>query len=382
MNKSQRVDVSIVVPCRNEIGHIRRFLHSVSVQETPGMNVEVLVADGMSDDGTRQVLDRYVRERSDRNSDRRDDESDTSLGRCPRWLDEKLPAFFVIDNVKQTASSGLNTAIRAAQGDIIIRMDVHTEYAPDYVRNCVEILNETCADNVGGPARTRADGYMARAIALGFHSRFACGGARFRDPRYEGYVDTVPYGCWRKSTLEGLGLFDETLVRSQDDELNVRIAASGGKIWQSPKITSWYRPRTNLSSLFRQYFQYGFWKVSVIRKHRKPPSWRNLIPGASLFAAIALLFAAAIAMLIGLMHLRNEFLCDWAALSSLYFAASISASFLSARKHGWKFLPILPVVFATYHLSYGLGSLLGFSYHPPAWIHPTFVQKALTVITR
>lgn len=346
------------------------------------MSVEVIIADGMSDDGTRQVLDRYLRRHSDRNVYRYESESEVPENLCLRRLDQKLPAFFVIDNVKQTASSGLNTAIRAAQGEIIIRMDVHTEYAPDYVRNCVEILNETSADNVGGPALTRADGYLARAIALGFHSRFACGGARFRNPRYEGYVDTVPYGCWRKSTLEGLGLFDETLVRSQDDELNVRIAASGGKIWQSPRITSWYRPRTTLSRLFRQYFQYGFWKVLVIRKHRRPPSWRNLVPGASLFAAIALLFAAAAAALSGHVHLRDEFLCDWAALASLYFTASIIVSFLSAKKYGWEFLPLLPIVFATYHLSYGLGSLLGFSYHPSTWLRPTSLQKALTVVTR
>jgi succinoglycan biosynthesis protein ExoA len=381
MNKGEGVDVSVVVPCRNEIRHIRRFLNSVSMPETSGMSVEVLIADGMSEDGTRQVLDQYLHQSLDRDIDRCESEYEGSDDRYPPEPDEKLPAFFIIDNFKKIASSGLNAAIRAARGEIIVRMDVHTEYAPDYVRNCVEILNRTSADNVGGPALTRADGYLARAIALGFHSRFACGGARFRDARYEGYVDTVPYGCWRKSTLEALGLFDETLVRSQDDELNVRIAASGGKIWQSLKITSWYRPRTTLSGLFRQYFQYGFWKVSVIRKHRRPASWRNLVPGVSLLAAIALLFGAVVATLSGLVHWRNAFLCDWSALASLYFAASLFASVLSARKCGWKFLPILPIVFATYHLSYGLGSLLGIVYHPSSRLHLTSVQKALTAIT-
>jgi GT2 family glycosyltransferase len=267
-------------------------------------------------------------------------------------------------------------------GEVIVRMDAHSEYAPDYIRNCVRILNETNAANVGGPALTRADGYLARAIAIGFHSRFACGGARFRDPLYEGYVDTVPYGCWRKSTLEGLGLFDETLVRSQDDELNLRIAASGGKIWQSPKIKSWYRPRATLSSLFHQYFQYGFWKVSVIRKHRKLASWRNLVPGVSLLAAIGLLIGAAIASHGGLGRLRKAFLFDWALLASVYLATSMFISFLSARKHGWNFLPILPIIFATYHFSYGLGSLLGFSCCSPARLRPASVNKAVMLITR
>ena len=149
---------------------------------------------------------------------------------------------------------GLNRAIREARGEIIIRMDAHTIYAPDYVRSCVEVLQETNADNVGGPALTRADGYIAQAIALAFHTPFASGGAKFRDPRYEGPVDTVPYGCWRKSTLERIGMFDEKLVRGQDYELNVRIVSSGGTVWQSPKIISWYsaqsQPFRAVSAIF------------------------------------------------------------------------------------------------------------------------------------
>src|SRR5262249_21289065 len=148
---------------------------------------------------------------------------------------------------------GLNRAVRAAKGDIIIRMDVHTEYAPDYVKRCVEVLRGTGADNVGGPARTRAEGYRQEAIALAFHSRFSTGGARFHDPNYDGYVDTVTYGCWRKTRLVELGLFDEELARNQDDELNVRIHRAGGTVYQSSSIRSWYRPRPSLRGLFTQH---------------------------------------------------------------------------------------------------------------------------------
>ena len=208
MPQSQTIHVSVVVPCRNEIRHIRAFLDSVLRQELGRIEMEILIADGMSDDGTRLVLDEFER---------------------------KFAAIRVLDNPEKIASTALNRAIREARGEIIIRMDAHTTYATDYVRSCVEVLQETNAENVGGPALTRADGYIAQAIAFGFHTPFATGGAKFRDPRYTGPADTVMYGCWRKSTLERIGLFDEKLVRGQDHELNARLLSCGGTLWQSPK---------------------------------------------------------------------------------------------------------------------------------------------------
>src|SRR6266566_1719845 len=272
MELSEKIGISVIIACRNERKHIRNCLDSLCRQALGDIKIEVLIADGMSDDGTRQILDLYRR--------------------------IVLP-LRVIDNRDKIASAGLNAAIRAARGEIIIRMDAHSEYAPDYIRRCLEVLDETSADNVGGPALTRADGYLGRAIALAYHCAFSCGGAKFHDPEYEGYVDTVPYGCWRRSTLERIGFFDDGLGCNQDDELNFRLTSSGGKIWQSPKIVSWYRPRTRLTALFRQYFQYGFWKVSVLRKHGRPASWRHLIPGACLLIGIVLPLAAIAASLSG-----------------------------------------------------------------------------------
>jgi succinoglycan biosynthesis protein ExoA len=192
----------------------------------------------------------------------------------------------------------------------------------------------------------------------------------------------VAYGCWRKSTLERIGMFDEQQVRSQDDELNRRLISCGGKIWQSPKITSWYRPRSSLSGLFWQYFQYGFWKVAVIRKHRRRPSWRNLVPASCLLAGILLLLCAAAASLGGSVWWRNAFLAAWIALVSLYFIASFASAFLVAMRKGWRFLPSLPIVFATYHLSYALGFLLAVLYRPATWDRPNPIRKVLTAITR
>src|SRR5262249_41370233 len=183
-----------------------------------------------------------------------------------------------IDNPERIVSTGLNAAIRAAHGDIIVRMDVHTEYASDYVRQCVEVLEETGADNVGGPWIARGETYTARAVAAAFRSPFAVGNARGHDPFYEGPLDTVYLGCWRRDLLLRNQEFDEELVRNQDDEHNLRLTVAGGVVWQSPRIKSWYCPRSSLAGLFRQYFQYGYWKVRVIQKHGRSASLRHIVP--------------------------------------------------------------------------------------------------------
>jgi GT2 family glycosyltransferase len=235
-------------------------------------------------------------------------------------------------------------------------MDAHSEYASDYVRECLAVLNETGADNVGGPARTRASGYLQRTIAAAYHSRFASGGAKFHNVEYEGPVDTVPYGCWRRATLERVGLFDESLIRNQDDELNLRIVRSGGRVWQSPQIRSWYWPRASLRALFAQNFQYGFCKVAVIRKHGRPASWRHVVPGVAVLLGLALIIAA--------MFWRWPL-----AVAGVYVIASAIASVVTARRHGWDLLPVLPVVFATYQVAYGLGFLT-------ATVRPSFHTAA------
>lgn len=355
MQRDETAHVSIIVPCRNEIRHIREFLESVFSQELARIEMEVLIADGMSVDGTREVLAEFER---------------------------KFAALRVFENPEGIVSTGLNRAIREATGEIIIRMDAHSVYPPDYVLSCVEVQQGTNADNVGGPPLALANGYIAQGIALAFHMPFATGGAKFRDPQYEGPTDTVMYGCWRKSTLERVGLFDETLVRSQDYDLNARLISSGGTVWQSPKITFWYRPRASLSGLFSQYFQYGYWKFAVVRKHGRLSSWRNFVPGSCLLAGIALLICAAAASLGGFERWRNAFLIVCAALAGSYLLASFASALIAARRKGWRFLPCLPVVFAFYHLSYALGFVLALFYRPATGERPNPIRKVLTAITR
>jgi glycosyltransferase involved in cell wall biosynthesis len=326
--------VSIIVPCRNEIKAIDSFLTSLLEQDLNGLDWEVLIADGMSDDGTREKLERFC---------------------------EKNPRIRLIDNPSRIVSTGLNAAIRVARGDVILRMDVHTEYQADYIERCVRVLGKTGAQNVGGACIAEGRGYVGRAIAAAFQSRFAVGGARWHQPNHEGPVDTVHLGCWRRDVFRRIGLFDETLVRNQDDELNLRLLRQGGRIWQSPQIVSWYHPRSSLGALFRQYSQYGFWKVAVIKKHRLPASWRHVVPGA--FVIANFVFLAAVVLSHGVGHGPLRLLTTLGAgMDIVYAFAIVVATFAAARKNGWTLLAALPTVFVTYHLAYGFGFLAGILY--------------------
>jgi glycosyltransferase involved in cell wall biosynthesis len=339
----------MVVPCRNEGGQIQAVLRSILAQREPAGGFEIVLADGGSTDGTREILQKAAR---------------------------TDPRIRMVDNPKRIVPTGLNAAIRAAHGEIILRMDAHTEYAPDYVLRCVEVLEQTGAANVGGPARTKADTCMGRAIAAAYHSSFSVGGARFHDPNYEGYVDTVTYGCWPRSTFEKFGLFDEEFVRNQDDEHNLRINRGGGKVYQSPKIKSWYRPRGSLRALFNQYMQYGYWKVRVIQKHKLPASWRHLVPGTFVLTLATLLMLSAFGAVRSTLAPHPQipalgtqifiygfspsgFSLSLLAVLGTYISAVFVASVFTAAKTEWKLLPLLPMVFACYHLGYGVGFLRG-----------------------
>jgi glycosyltransferase involved in cell wall biosynthesis len=315
--------VSLVIPCRNEARHIETCLRSVLAFEPPEGGFEVLVADGMSDDGTRPILERMAAE------------------------DARIR---VVDNPQRVTPCALNAGIRAARGEVIIRIDAHTEYAPDYVRQCLAVLDETQADNVGGPWVARGHTYLQMAIAAAFASPFAVGGARGHQADYEGPVDTVYLGCWPRAVLERVGMFDEELVRNQDDELNFRLHRAGAKIWQSPRIRSWYTPRNSLKALFRQYFQYGYWKVRVMQKHRMPASLRHLVPGT---------FVACLILLAVLSPFWKPALLALTGLLALYVFAAALASILTALRSGIALVFALPVVFFCYHFGYGLGYLVG-----------------------
>jgi glycosyltransferase involved in cell wall biosynthesis len=311
--------VSVVVPCRNEASHLDAFVASVLAQRlSSGDTLEVVIADGASDDGTRGRLDTLARAE---------------------------PRLRAIDNPQCIVSTALNRAIAAALGEVVVRMDVHTEYADDYVARCLRALDETGATCVGGPWVPVGERGRQRQIALAFQSRFGSGGAASRRADYTGEVDTVYLGAWRRADLLRLGGFDETLVRNQDDELALRIVRSGGRIWQCAAIRSRYIPRASFAALARQFYQYGYWKVPVIRKHRLPASPRHLVP----FAFVTVLLALALAGLIwppawwGLGGLAGSY----AAVALVNAWPLASGSVRDACGIAW--------AFACMHLSYGAG---------------------------
>ena len=344
--------VSVIIPCRNEQRHIREFLDSVLVQELdPGWEMEVLVADGASDDGTRE-----------------------ELARCP--------GIRVIDNPERIVSTGLNAAIQVSTGEVVVRLDVHTTYAPDYIRQCVRALAETGSDNVGGPWVAEGRGLLGKAIAAAFQSPFCAGGGKAHDPRYEGAVDTVYLGCWRRSAFERFGLFDPALVRNQDDEFNFRLRRMGGRIWQSPRIRSCYVPRASLGALFHQYLQYGFWRVAVIRKHRTLGSWRHAGPVAFVGGTLLCLFAAALALAARQPAMAEAAAAALGAGLSVYLLACVAAAIPCSRSLDLSSALMLPVVMATYHVAYGLGFLLGIFHLRAPRRRTAAPERLFTALTR
>ncbi len=315
--------VSLVVPCRNERGHIEAFCADALAQQLPeGWQLQLIVADGGSDDGTLERL---------------------------QTLAQVEPRLTLVDNPQRIVSTGLNQAIAAAGGEVIARMDVHTRYAVDYVAQCLHALERSGADNVGGPWRAEGRDGWPGAIAAAFQSRWVAGGARSRSLVYEGEVDTVYLGCWPRATFERFGGFDEALVRNQDDEHNLRIVLGGGRIWQSAAIRSAYRPRDSLAALWRQWLQYGYWKPFVMKKHGQAAAWRHRAPG---------LFVAVLA-LAGLLALMGAGAAPLLALLGVYALVLAGLSLAVACASSWALLWRLPLVVAAQQIGYGVGTLIG-----------------------
>ena len=265
-------------------------------------------------------------------------------------------SFILLDNPGKIVPSGINIALRQAKGEIIIRVDGHTLIAPDYVRRCVEALQRSSADNVGGRMNAIGGSPFGKAVALATSTPFGIGGGRFHFSEKEEWVDTVYMGAWPRQVFEKIGLFDEELVRDQDDEFNYRLRAAGGKILLSPDIKSEYTVRSAPSSLWRQYYQYGFWKIRVLQKHPRQMSLRQFIPP---------LFVLALILSV-VLSFSSIFRPLSLVVPILYLFANLAASILTtirAQKSNQSpfttYYLLLPFVFAILHISYGLGFLAG-----------------------
>ncbi len=330
--------VSIIMPICNEATFIKKSLESVLIQDYPPNQMEVIVADGMSDDGTRESVQQSIDEL------RKND--NLSNG------DNMSVPVFLFDNPDRIVPAGLNIALKHVRGDIIIRVDGHAIIETDYVQRCVEVLKNTGAECVGGTIVTVGETWLARAISLTQSSFFGVGGVAFRTGRKQGcYVDTVAFGAYRRNVFQCIGGFDEELARNQDDEFNFRLTQSGGKIWMDPSIRSVYYCRSSLPGLWKQYYQYGFYKVRVIQKRGAVQSWRHLIPAVFVSCLFLTIFMALL-----------TFNPLWGiAITGPYISANLIASLWVGRRN-LRVLPLLPVTFLILHLSYGLGFLCGIAY--------------------
>ena len=334
--------VSIIMPIRNEAAFIERSLGSLLMQDYPPERMEILVADGMSEDGTRQIVQHLIAKTSH-------------------------PLVCLLDNPSRIIPTGLNRAIRQAKGQVIVRIDGHTLVASDYISEGIATLWRTGADNVGGVASSVGEGWIGETIALAYSLRFGVGGALFRRATTETEADTVYMGIFRRDVFDRVGLFDEELIRNQDIELNGRIRRAGGRIILSPQLRTTYFHRHSIGTLWRQNYTNGLWLFPTLAKTASALSWRHFVPLA--FVSSLLLSAIASLTLPG----------GWLALIAIggsYLVATAVVSINAARKYGWRFVFSLPVVFATLHFSYGMGSLNGLSQRVGRWFRQRLSPKS------
>lgn len=316
--------ISILLPIRNEANFIRKCLDAILQQSVSVGQIEVIIADGMSEDGTREIIREYQR---------------------------LIPQIFLINNEKRIVSSGLNAAIRFSKGEFIIRVDGHCIIDKDYVKNCVHHLRNDGVDGVGGPMQTIGETELSNTIALAMSSRFGVGNSAFRTTDIEVMnVDTIAFPAYKREIIKKVGFYDEELVRNQDDEYNYRIREMGGKLLLASDVRSKYYSRGSYSKLWKQYYQYGYWKVRVFQKHPRQMSLRQFVPATLVFSLVLSLI------------LTLTISWGWVTLSLIagnYIIANLTASILTTRRKGGEHLAPLSLVFAILHISYGTGFLVG-----------------------
>ncbi|HXD94140.1 MAG TPA: glycosyltransferase family 2 protein [Bacteroidia bacterium] len=313
--------ISVICPVYNESAFIKKLLefytHALPADK------ELILVDGNSTDDTCVIIKEYMQKRDD---------------------------IRLLDNPRRIVPYALNKAIEAAKGDIIIRLDAHTDYAPDYFEKILETFKNTDADIVGGPMRIAKGNTVQNAIGYATCTAFGVGNSSFHFPDYEGYTDSVYLGAWKKSIFKTTGLFDVAFKRNQDDEFHYRAKSLDFKIYQHPDIKLYYHPRSNFSLLFSQYYQYGLYKPLVLQKIKSALSIRHLIPAGFVLYLLSLPLYFIPPFYIGLLPLLFYLLGD------LFFTAR-------ANKPISEMFAIM-LVYPTLHISYGLGFIKGFIKKP------------------
>jgi succinoglycan biosynthesis protein ExoA len=328
--------VSVILPIRNEAAFIESSLSAVLRQDYPADRMEIFVVDGISSDGTQDIVQRIIDE-SKKEGDK------TATPTPPTRLE-------LMKNTNRIVPSSLNKAIAQASGDIIVRVDGHAIIATDYVSQSVMALQRTGADVVGGLMTPVGKGFIGETISLAHNLRFGLGGGLFHRATCETEADTVYMGTFRRDLFNRVGLFDERLERNQDIELNSRVWRNGGRVVLSPRIRSKYFCSNSLRSLWRKNYANGLWLFPTIAATPGSLSIRHFVP---LVFLVGLLVSVVMAATLPF---------GWVFLlmvTGCYASALLIASVVATARDGWQFLISLPIVFVTLHVSYGLGSLVG-----------------------
>lgn len=324
----QSPNVSVVVPVRNEERYIASCLRSLLSQTYPAELYEVLVVDGRSSDRSVNIVEKIGRNHPN-----------------VRWF----------DNPAAIAPAAMNLGIQNAKGNIIIRADGHNFYPHNYIENCVSYLTKTGADNVGGPLVTvpANESLGARLVAAVLTNPFGVGDSRFRIGSKEGFVETVPFGAFRRDVFDRVGMYNEKLVRNQDNELNARIRRNGGKIYQTPELTTEYRPVAGFGELLRQTFKQSQWHIFSVRENVCSMSARHFAPALLLIAVVILTI---------LSFLNRMAFPALISLAVLYFFIGFFFAARKLRTQRASTVCMLPIACACFHFAYGLGTLAGLKY--------------------
>ncbi|MCU0421834.1 MAG: glycosyltransferase family 2 protein [Bacteroidia bacterium] len=307
--------ISIIIICKNEVAYIQQTIDAALQQQTSGEKLEVIVVDGMSSDGTYELVANIYKNK-------------VSLLR----------------NEKMIAPVGMNIGIKAAKGEYIAICGARSILNNTYLENCILILNKSSAIKcVGGLIKQTGINSISNNIAIAMSSLFGVGLTNFRTLRTSGFVDTVSVPVFPRQLFDEVGTFDESCIRNQDDDFSFRIHKANYKIWITDQATSTYIVRSSFNTFFKQYLQYGFWKVFVNYKHQRITSFRQLIPP---FFILLLFFSSMINPLL------------FCGISTIYLLSILSISiYYSLFKRGNIFY--LFYSFLILHFSYGWGYLIG-----------------------
>lgn len=323
-----RLNVSVIVPIRNEERYIGGCLQSLLAQTVSLDSYEILVVDGRSSDRSKNIVEEIAR----------------------TFRNVRL-----LDNSAAVVPAAMNLGIRNALGEIVIRADGHNLYPGDYIEKCVRYLKETGAENVGGPWRTVAadNTFGARLVAAVLTNPFGVGDSRFRTSSYEGFVDTVPFGAFRRDLFDRVGLYDEKLVRNQDNELNARIRSAGGKIFQTPALTTEYHPIATFLEFLKQSYKTSQWHIFTVKENGRSMSARHFAP-------------AFLVVLMGIL-LGGSFYSHFCEVSlgvilGSYLMTGAYFALRRSRSHGLGIMCALAPACLMFHLAYGLGTLAGLRY--------------------